>query len=190
MERKTVYSVCLFLFCFQLSFSQVNFFTDDESDSLATNFYQRGKNVTTLLVANYPSMQFGTAFFIHNNENKASYFVEFKTNGSRRSKISGVECYGEGTREKEIAYTASTFNVGLGRGFTKNWFVYAGVGVVMKITDYENEVEDNYRYTVPYNDVWFNVAVGAMYVMDKNFSVMIGTDLYDRCVNVGLGYTW
>ncbi|MBP5723850.1 MAG: hypothetical protein J6X18_09810 [Bacteroidales bacterium] len=190
MGNNKIYSICFFLFACQMAFGQVNFFTNDDTDSLATGFYQRGKKITVLAAANYPTMQFGAAFFIHNNENKASYYVECKTNGSRRATISGVECHGEGTREKEIAFTATSFNVGLGRGITKNWFLYAGVGVVLKTTNYENEVEDNYRYTVPYNDVWLNIPLGAMYVIDKNFSIAIGTELYDRCINVGFGYTW
>lgn len=190
MKKKALYIVFLIFAGMQTALGQVNFFTNDESDSLAMHFYQRNKKVTVLGVANYPSMQFGTALFLHNNENKLSYFFEVKTNGSRRYIITGEECYGEATREKEVSYSATTFNVGLSQGFTKNWFAYVGLGVVLKTTDFENEIEDNFRYTVPYNDVWFNVAVGAMYVFDKNYAVMIGTDLYDRCVNVGIGYTW
>lgn len=174
----------------QTAFSQVNFFTDDETDTLSTNFYQRNKSITTLAVCNIPSLQVGASFFIHNAENRVSYYLELKSNFSRRYVIDGVECYGDGTREKEVAYNATNLNVGLARGFTRNWFIYGGVGVVVKHTSYENEVENNYRYTVPNNGVWFNLVGGVMYVLDNNFSASVGIDLYDRDVTLGLGYTW
>lgn len=176
--------------CSQTAFCQVNFFTDDEADSLATNFYQRNKKVTALVVGNLPSFQVGAALFLHNEENRASYFFETKSNFNRRYVINGVECYGEGTRQKEVAYTTSSFTVGLGRGFTRNWFIYGGVGVVVKQTEFDNKVEDNYRYTVPNHGVWFNFVGGAMYVLDNDLSVLAALDLYDRSLTFGFGYSW
>lgn len=184
------------ILCFVLAavsselFAQVNFFTNETEDSLATNFYKRDKKLTALIVGNVPSLQFGAACFIHNADNRASYYLEAKSNFNRRYILEGEECNGEGVREKEVAYTTTSYNIGIGRGFTRNWFIYGGVGVVVKHTHYENEVEDNYRYWVTNDGVWFNIVGGAMYVTDKNFSILAGMDLYDRSVTLGFGYTW
>ena len=183
-----------FVFLFSLvsfvSYAQVNFFTADTEDSLATNFYQRGKQFSVLPVVNFPTLQTGFVCFLHNETDRASYYFEAKTNVCRRYVIEGEECYGEGTREKEVGYNTSSFNIGLGRGFTRNWFIYGGVGVVIKKTFYDNEVEDSYRYWVTNEGVWFNLVVGTMFVTNKNISALAGLDLYDRTVTIGVGYTW
>ncbi|MBR3980918.1 MAG: hypothetical protein IKJ98_07145 [Bacteroidales bacterium] len=190
MKQRLFLILLLFLGLAQLATAQENFFTDDSQDTLAKNFYQRNKRMTILPIVNVPSFQTGAVVMIHNNENRVSYYFEAKTNFSRYYVISGVECYGEGTREKKVSFTSTIFNVGVARGFTRNWFVYGAVGTVVKQTHFDNEVEDNYRYTVPNNGIWFNLAVGGMYVTDKNFSMLAGFDLYDRSVTLGIGYTF
>ncbi|MCQ2959658.1 MAG: hypothetical protein MJ198_05645 [Bacteroidales bacterium] len=189
-DLKFILNFFILILLSQATFSQVNFFTDEETDSLATNFYQRNKQITTMIVGNLPSMQFGTALFIHNAEDKISYYVEAKSDFNRRYVIEGEECNGDGIRQKEVAYKTTSLNVGVARGFTRNWFIYAGAGFVLKNTEFENVVENNYRYNVPNNGVWFNMAAGTMYVFDNNFSALVGLDLYDRSVTIGLGYTW
>lgn len=190
MSKKKVHISFLFAFFIsQLAFGQVNFFTDDSMDSLATNFYQRNKKATIVAIMNVPSLQVGAIGFIHNGENKASYFVELKSNFGRHYVVNGEECYGEGTRQKDLPYRTTSLNVGVSRGFTRNWFIYGGFGMVVKRTDFDNKIEDNYRYHIDNQGVWFNVAVGAMYVTDSDFSVLAGMDLYDRSVTLGIGYS-
>lgn len=183
-------SVLLFMITVSLeTFSQINFFTNVEDDSLATNFYQRNKKATILVCSTIPSLQVGGVLFLHNADNRASYYFEMKTNGNRRYVITGSECGGDGVRQKEVAYTTSSVSVGLSRGFTKNWFIYGAVGVVVKNTHYDNQIEDNYRFPVPNEGLWFNIAGGTLYVADNNLSFLIGMDFYDRGVTLGLGYS-
>lgn len=174
----------------QTTWGQVNFFTNEEQDSLAKNFYERGEKITVLAVANIPSLQFGATTFIHNTENKASYFFEIKSNVNRRYVISGEELYADGFRQKEISYTTQSFNTGLARGFSRNWFVYGGFGVIVKHSKFDNQVEDNYRYHIPNQGVWLNIVGGAMYVANNKFSMLAGLDLYDKSITLGFGYTW
>ncbi len=169
---------------------QVNFFTDDAQDSLATNFYQRNKRFSALVVSSLPTLQTGATVFIHNKENRSSYYVSLKSNFNRRYVVNGEECYGEGVRQKELAYTASSLNVGLARGFTRNWFIFAGFGMLVKQTHYSNVIEDNYRYHISNQGVWLDVAAGTMYVADNGLSLLAGMNLNDRSVTIGLGYTW
>ena len=191
MKRKTfLFQLLAFIVLSQTAWGQVNFFTNEEQDSLAKNFYERGEKITVLAVTNVPSLQYGATTFIHNAENKTSYFFELKTNLSRRYVITGEELYGDGIRQKEVAYTTQSLNTGFARGFTRNWFVYGGFGVVIKNTKFDNQVEDNFRYHIPNNGVWFNIVGGAMYVANNNVSVLAGLDMYDRSITLGLGYTW
>ena len=170
--------------------AQVNFFTNEEADSSSTDFYLRNKKMTVYAIANVPSLQFGGSLFIHNNDDRISYFFEAKSNFGRRYVIEGEECYGEGTRQKEVSYTASAFNIGFGRGIKRNLLVYGGIGFIVKETRYDNEIENNYRYTVPNHDIWFNIVGGVGYVLNNNISALLGLDLYDRSVTLGVGYTW
>ncbi len=174
----------------QTLFAQVNFFTNDETDSLSTDFYQRNCKMTVLAVANVPSLQFGGSLFIHNDEDKISYFLDAKSNFGRRYVIDGVECNGEGTRQKEVSFVENSFNVGFGRGVKRNLLVYGGIGFIVKETKYDNEIENNYRYTVPNHDIWFNLVGGVVYVLKNNMSALVGLDIYDRSLTLGVGYTW
>lgn len=190
MNQKRIFIPVFFLLLSLSSIGQVNFFTDDAQDSLATNFYQRDKRFSALVITSLPSLQTGAIGFIHNNENRSSYYVSVKTNGSRRYVVDGEECYGEGVRQKELAYTASSVNFGLARGFTRNWFLMGGLGMLVKRTNFTNKVEDNYRYHITNQGIWLDIFAGTMYVADNGLSLLAGMDLNDRSVTIGLGYTW
>ncbi len=190
MNQKRIFIQVILLLLSVSAIGQVNFFTDDSQDSLATNFYQRNKRCSVLIISDIPSLQTGAMVFFHNKENRASYFVSVKSNGSRRYVVDGEECYGDGVRQKELAYTASSVNVGLARGFTRNWFLYGGFGMLVKRTHYTNVIEDNYRYHISNQGVWLDLVGGTMYVADNGLSIMAGMDLSGRSVTIGLGYTW
>jgi hypothetical protein len=181
--------IVLLLLC-QVGFSQINFFTTDADDSLTTDFYKRNKNVTALVLANVKNGQFGASFFVHNSTDRISYYVDCKTNFQTTYVIKGDEINGNGTAQKSVPYTSFSMNFGVARAFTRNTFVYASTGIVARKTYFENSVGSAYSFIIPNHGMWYNLGFGALYVTNKNFSLQAGVDLFDKSINLGLGYTF
>lgn len=170
-------------------FSQINFFTSDANDSLTTDFYKRNLKLTALVIGNIQSKDVGASFFIHNPDDRISYYFDFKTNLKSDYVISGTEINGNGIQQKIIPYRSFICNVGIARGFTRNWFIYGATGFVAKRSYFENSTTDTYSYNIPNHGMWYNLSLGAMYVSDNKISVQAGMDLYNKSINFGLGYT-
>lgn len=170
-------------------YAQFNFFTNQDDDSLSTDFYTRSLNYTALAIGNIKTYDVGFSLFIHNQTDRISWYFDCKTNTHSRYVITGTEIEGSGITQKKIPYRSLTCNIGIARAVTRNWFVYAAPGFVAQRSYYTNTVDAAYSYSIPKHGMWYNITCGGMYVSDNRISAQIGMDLYYKTIQIGLGYS-
>ena len=189
ITHKKFLCIALILVSIQ-GFSQINFFTSESFDSLSNNFYSRNSKITCIALGNYSNKEAGAAFVIHNTEDKISYIIGLKTNIPSRYIITGNEIGGTGIQQKKIPYRILGFDVGIARGVTRNWMIFATSGFVAQKSYFENSTSDLYAYSIPNHGMWYNLNFGGMYISNNNLSFLAGMDILKRTINIGIGYTW
>jgi hypothetical protein len=181
------------------SFAQLNFFGADD-DALTKDFYKRSIRYTATAVCNLPKFNVGAAFLLHSPNNRISFYFDAKINTKQKYTIDGWKIDNVGHTQtpisKRVTYQYLLANVGIARAVTRNFILYAAVGVCAQNTNFtNNEItqETPYStqyYTIPRQGLQHNFGVGALYVTNKKFTLQLGMDLFDRSINTGIGYTW
>ncbi len=173
------------------SFAQINFFGTDD-DAQTKDFYKRSMRYTATAVCNFPKFNIGAAFLLHSQQDRISFYFDAKVN-KRTYDIEGFEIDAEQNKlpiTESVKYDYLLANIGIARGVTRNWIIYAAVGVVAQRTDLSNEIGSGRIFTIPRQGLQHNFGVGAFYVTDKKITIQLGMDLFDRSINTGIGYTW
>jgi len=190
-----------------LSFAQTNFFGADD-DAQTKDFYKRSMRYTATVLGNFSKDKIGvgTAFLLHSPGDRISFYFDAKINAKPKYTIDIVEFDKiEQTTllvDTTIHHISFLANVGIARAVTRNFILYAAVGVSAQKTFAEgnfcnpvsNPVSDTRYYRKHYNitrqGLQHNFGIGVFYVTDKKFTFQLGMDLFDLSINTGIGYTW
>lgn len=193
MTIKKIFFILAFSVFATTSFAQLNFFGADD-DALTKDFYKRSMRYTATAVCNFPKFNVGAAFLLHSSSNRISFYFDAKINTKQEYTINGWEIDNiEQTQtpiSKRVSYQYLLANVGIARAVTRNFILYAAVGVVAQKTDFINTAGSGQNFTIPRQGVQHNFGVGVFYVTNKKFTFQLGMDLFDRSINTGIGYTW
>jgi len=181
------------------SFAQTNFFAADD-DAQTKDFYKRSMRYTSTVLGNFSKgkIDVGAAFLLHSPNDRISFYFDAKINAKRYYNIAGIEIDNVERTEmpilqkKEVSYQSLLVNVGMARAVTRNFILYAAVGVCAQNTDFKNKATPYYtdNYNIPRQGIQHNLGIGALYVTDKKFTFQLGMDLFDLSINTGIGYTW
>ncbi|MDR1761559.1 MAG: hypothetical protein LBR55_03825, partial [Bacteroidales bacterium] len=167
------------------SFAQVNFFGADD-DAQTKDFYKRSMRYTVTALCNFPKYNVGAAFLLHSPYNRISFYFDAKINIQQYYTIDGTEIIDVETTNsisKSVRYKYVLANVGIARAVTRNFILYAAVGICAQKTDFSNSAGSNSYYSIPRQGVQHNFSVGVFYVTDKKFTFQLGMDLFDRSIN-------
>jgi len=208
MTIKKIILLCAFGIIATAGFTQVNFFGADD-DAQTKDFYKRSMHYTAVAVCNFqkfpkfkedstfsfPEFNAGAAFLLHLPTNRISFYFDAKVNAKQQYKIYGTKIdNAEKTTtpvlDSVVSYQSLLANVGIARAVTRNWIIYAAVGVSAQNTNFKNKHESGQNFTIPRQGVRHNFGAGVLYVTDKKFTFQLGMDLLDRSINTGIGYTW
>lgn len=190
MIKRIYVALFVSMCCLQISYAQINFFTNQSDDSLTTDFYKRSLKTTAIVLGNSKTYDIGVSIFRHNSIDRISLYADFKINTQHRYVITGTEINGLGITQKKIPYRSFSCNIGIARAVTRNWFVYAAPGFVAQRSYFENTVGDAYSYTISKHGMWYNMTFGGLYVADNKLSVQAGMDIFNKNLQIGIGYTF
>lgn len=181
--------ISFFLIVSLSSSAQSFFFIEDLTDTASNDFYEYNKHFCVMYQANWPENLFGLSLFIHNEDQRLSYYVEFKTNYKDDYIIDG-EVIETGTKiQKRGSYSRYILGTGIGVPIRKNLMAYGNVGILYQKT--LNDINPDRGNNFDYKDKTdFHLGVGFLYVTKKGFSGLVGADLTTLTLNVGIGYSF
>lgn len=188
MTVKKIIFIITFCALATTSFAQQNFFGADD-DALTKDFYKRSMHYTATALCNFPKWNVGAAFMFHSPNDRISFYFDAKINAKQRYTIEGFE-NNTIAISKSVNYQSLLANVGIARAVTRNFILYAAVGVSAQKTDFKNSAGSGKNFEIPRQGLQHNFGIGVFYVTNKKLTFQLGMDLFDRSVNTGIGYTW
>lgn len=187
-----IYSIIAFLCCITLSGFSQDFFADEAEDTIPKKFYEQERSLSLFYTLGYPNDNVGFTAVIHNTKDRFSYYASVRTNMWEQYFVTGYSVDSSSSVRQSTSFNQTTLTFGLGGAPLPNMLLFGALGATYRYTSLQTEqyADRGILFTNPKNKFALALDAGLMYITPFDISFLIGADVFNKKVLLGLGYAF